>query len=141
MSNTVSKVYRARGRLQKAIEEIDQELIRLVGGANGYFVGSHHVMWFRPGLVLGLLQERQARAGAARLAWLAELARVDSLPKTSICSTYPGALPTRVRPEQAKRDARAQARVEARAAELVYLVALEKFKVANDLYMGRPVRA
>lgn len=141
MSRNIEKVYSSRGRLKAAIEEIDQELIRRVGGADGYFVGSHHVMWFRPELVLELLKDRQARARAARLAWIAELARVAALPLTFGPLNYPGPVPTRARPEQAKRAARVQARVEVYAAELVYLVAVEKYRHAEALYQGRPVRA
>jgi hypothetical protein len=130
-----TKIDRSRGRLQQALERIDQEMVARWGVA-GYYVGSHYVRWFRVIDARRVLQDRTEKARVARLTWLAELARIVALGKVECPPKYPGPLPTAPRPDDAIRQARARARVEARAAQLIYEVAVGMHADAQKLYRG-----
>ena len=121
---------RAGSRFEKALSVLDQEMIRHAGGSGGYYIGSHHVAWFRPMLARDTLRRCSDRSRDAKVAWHAELARVRE-----VCRVE-------VRPRDELRQARASARLMARAAQLIYDVAvamhddaLEKYR--NGAGLGR----
>jgi hypothetical protein len=117
-------VLEVEDRLRRYYSPASETFRKDPSGAWGYTIGKTWIPWYTVRSALVMHQHALFVVRRARDAWLNELERVEALEKTAADRTYPGPLPTKHRPEEALRKARAAARLQVRITEAIYLVAV-----------------